>query len=84
MSKLTTQLGRQVNGASALGPNAPVLIRRFVETADERCPLAGIWMPLPASDTGADDPEIAWPAMWRLLLWRAIHPALTNLVYCEL
>ena len=31
------------------------LTRAFVETGDERCPLAGIWSHLPEMDAAADD-----------------------------
>jgi hypothetical protein len=48
------------------------LTRAFVETGDERCPLAGIWSRLPEIDAAADDdPGLAMPA-WRVLLSRAL------------
>ena len=47
------------------------LTRTFIETGDERCPLAGIWLPIADCDVATDDPELARPAMWRLLAWRA-------------
>jgi hypothetical protein len=46
------------------------LTRTFVETGDERCPIAGIWSRL-ESDAAADDSELTRPAAWRLLRWRA-------------
>lgn len=46
------------------------LVRTFVETGDERCPIAGIWSRL-ENDATADDSELTRPATWRLLLWRA-------------
>lgn len=46
------------------------LTRRFVETGDERCPIAGIWSRL-ENDAAEDDSELTWPAAWRLLRWRA-------------
>ena len=46
------------------------LTRTFVETGDERCPIAGIWSRL-ENDAIDDDSELTRPAMWRLLLWRA-------------
>lgn len=46
------------------------LTRTFVETGDERCPIAGIWSRL-ESDATADDSELARPAPRRLLLERA-------------
>jgi hypothetical protein len=46
------------------------LTRAFVETGDERCPIAGIWSRL-ENDANTDDGELCRPAMWRLLSWRA-------------
>ena len=46
------------------------LTRTFVETGDERCPIAGIWSRL-ESDATADDSELTRPASRRLLAWRA-------------
>ena len=46
------------------------LTRTFVETGDERCPIAGIWSRL-ESDATADDSELARPAPRRLLPGRA-------------
>ena len=54
----------------AVLPNANriSLTRSFVETGDERCPLAGIWSRLPEMDaTVDDDPGLAWPAHGVLL-----------------
>ena len=47
----------------------PRLVRTFVETGDERCPIAGIWSRID-TDVATDDPEISWPALRRLLRWR--------------
>ena len=44
--------------------------RTFVETGDERCPIAGIWSRL-ENDATADDGELTRPASWRLLQRRA-------------
>jgi len=49
------------------------LHRAFVETGDERCPIAGIWSRIPAGDQTLDEPEIARPVMRTLLPWRASH-----------
>ena len=49
------------------------LHRAFVETGDERCPIAGIWSRISTPDTSPDEPEIARAAMRRLLPWRASH-----------
>lgn len=61
------------------------LTRTFVETGDERYPLAGIWMRLaddcPASASAPDEPERTQPAMRRFLLWRAFHLCLTTFRY---
>lgn len=61
----------------------PQLVRTFVETGDERCPIAGIWSRLDL-DVAADDPEISWPAVRRLLPWRAflscVHRALPTAI----
>ena len=46
------------------------LTRTFVETGDERCPIAGIWSRL-ENDAAVDDSELSRPAAWRLLPWRA-------------
>ena len=46
------------------------LTRTFVETGDERCPIAGIWSRL-ENDATADDSELTRPAAWRFLSWRA-------------
>jgi hypothetical protein len=53
-----------------------VLTRTFVETGDERCPIAGIWSRIEC-DPVADDPQLARPAMRRLLSWQAFHTLLT-------
>lgn len=47
------------------------LTRAFVETGDERCPIAGIWSRLIESDQQADDPELRQPAMGSFHSWRA-------------
>lgn len=48
------------------------LTRSFVETGDERCPLAGIWSRLPELDAAIDDePGLTRPA-WGMLLLRAL------------
>jgi hypothetical protein len=55
------------------------LTRSFVETGDERCPMAGIWSCTGPTDAAAadDDTELATPATWMLLQWRAFHCHLT-------
>jgi hypothetical protein len=54
------------------------LTRTFVETGDERCPIAGIWSRL-EGDATADDSELTRPALRRLLLGRASYSALAFL-----
>ncbi len=49
----------------------PEITRTFVETGDERCPIAGIWSRLITTDPTLDEPEIALPVMRTLLPWRA-------------
>ncbi|HEY5382060.1 MAG TPA: hypothetical protein VIJ65_07375 [Acidobacteriaceae bacterium] len=52
------------------------LVRTFVETGDERCPIAGIWSRLIETDAAADDPDLIRPAMGYLLHWRAFFYSL--------
>jgi hypothetical protein len=76
---LNMQLTRTTALASAGTRPAqrPVLLTRtFVETGDERCPIAGIWSRIEC-DPLSDDPQLAQPAMRRLLSWRAFHTLLT-------
>ena len=56
------------------------LVRTFVETGDERCPIAGIWSRL-ENDAPADDSELTRPAMRRFLPWRALLPEFRFAVY---
>lgn len=51
------------------------IVRRFVETGDERCPIAGIWSRLDADNAAPDEAELPRPALRRLLSWRASSPA---------
>ncbi len=45
-----------------------VIARRWVETADERCPLACVWLALREPfDTQDDEPGALWPAFCRFL-----------------
>lgn len=48
------------------------LSRSFVETGDERCPIAGVWSRLD-NDATADESELNRPAMGKILLWRAFY-----------
>jgi hypothetical protein len=52
--------------------------RRWVETADERCPLACMWSPLPEEyDEQDDDSGLPWSAFsrfgWKAGLLHSIH-----------
>jgi hypothetical protein len=56
------------------------LTRTFVETGDERCPIAGIWSRIecgPIAPASQDEPELPRPAIRRLLSWRAFYTLLT-------
>lgn len=52
------------------------LVRRFVQTGDERCPIAGIWSPIAESSSALDESERIRPVFRRLHPGRrAIHLA---------
>lgn len=71
MKNLTNRWTRPAENQSMLPRFSRMhLVRTFVETGDERCPIAGIWSRL-ENDATADESELAWPASWRLLPWRA-------------
>lgn len=60
------------------------LRRRWVETADERCPLACTWSALPAESAAQDDDDwLRWPAFSRPRKKAGfplfIHPAFADL-----
>ncbi|MGD0444313.1 MAG: carbohydrate porin [Edaphobacter sp.] len=59
----------------AAGRSRPELIQRWVETADERCPLACVWFALRETATGLDDePNLTQPAFfWALLKAGCLH-----------
>ena len=49
----------------------PEIHARWVQTADERCPIACTWFTLPeSSDEQDDDPGSTWPALLHFG-WRA-------------
>jgi hypothetical protein len=57
------------------------LVRAFVQTGDERCPIAGIWSRLPEPAAPADEPESATPiAAVSLPRW-AFHLAFNAVRY---
>ena len=47
-----------------------VMVRRWVETANERCPLACVWLALPGTQAGQtadesdDQPHLPWPVFF--------------------
>jgi high affinity Mn2+ porin len=63
MMNVITQIRRLSHRKRSAARPAAVIVPRWVETADERCPLACVWFalsePLPDSD---DDPGITRPA----------------------
>lgn len=74
MKNLNTILRRRNEEQTVQTPNSNrlTLTRIFVETGDERCPLAGIWSRLPELEAAIDsaiedDPGLSWPALRRLL-----------------
>jgi hypothetical protein len=50
------------------------LVRTFLTTGELRSPLIGVWSLVTTPAAMADDPEPFWPAVWTLLLRRALHP----------
>ena len=71
MKNLTNRWARPAENQPMLPRFSRVhLTRTFVETGDERCPIAGIWSRL-ENDATADESELTRPAAWRLLPWRA-------------
>ena len=52
----------------------PAITRMFVETGDERCPIAGIWSRFTEADPTLDEPERTRPVMRIFLPWRASYP----------
>jgi hypothetical protein len=68
---LSATLRRKAASFTPRYQRTPEIIRTFVETGDERCPIAGIWSRLITTDPTLDEPEIAPPVMRTLLPWRA-------------
>ena len=80
---------RNPAGKSTVNRSRKEIARRWVETGDERCPLAGVWFALPDLVTDPDDePDLARPAFSLLLLKAGrlhfIHnsPARCTLAHC--
>ena len=77
---LFTTIRRATNRPAALVENRRFsLVRTFVETGDERCPIAGIWSRI-EMDATPDEAELPWPALRRLLQWRAFLPRIHRAV----
>ena len=56
-------LHRNLPGKTTASRPRVQITRRWVETADERCPLACVWFALPEISTDQDDEsESRWPA----------------------
>ena len=54
-------LHRKIQSQSPRNPR-PRILRRWVETADERCPIACVWFAMPeTSDEQDDEPGSTWP-----------------------
>jgi len=64
---------RRTNASKTPATNPVRLTRTFVETGDERCPIAGIWSTLPGFDATTDEPELPRPVLRILPARRAIH-----------
>jgi hypothetical protein len=80
--KALTHFFRASTAAVETSSSRPfALIRTFVETGDERCPLAGLWLRLVESNSPTDDPELTKPAMAAPLPWRAFHLRFTAVQY---
>ncbi len=73
MMTLFSVFHRKPESLSTRVRRTPEIIRAFVETGDERCPIAGIWSCVGNTDTTLDEPERTRPVMRRLLPWRASH-----------
>jgi hypothetical protein len=59
---------------SARFANASRLSRQWVQTGDQRCPLACAWFALgDLADTQSDEPPLWWPALKRFLNFSAGH-----------
>ena len=60
---------------AAIRPRTEI-IQRWVETADERCPLACVWFALPEIATGPDDESESPRPAFSSFRWKAgcLHP----------
>ena len=74
MMTLFTTIRRPSNRPATVVENRRFsLVRTFVETGDERCPIAGIWSRI-EMDATPDEAELPRPVMRRLLPWQAFLP----------
>jgi hypothetical protein len=68
-------------GTATSAIKQPVRLERtFVETGDERCPIAGIWLKIVDTDLPADEPALTRPAI-DIRPWRAFHLRTTRFCY---
>ncbi len=70
----------EVRSAPASATARVHLERVFVETGDERCPIAGLWLKIADPGLIVDEPPSTMPAM-DILSWRAFHPLPTSFCY---
>ncbi len=81
---MTTLFPAFRNTPKALVPQthrALEITRTYVETGDERCPIAGIWSRISATDAAIDEPERTRPVMRTLPPWRASDSLFTFFRY---
>jgi hypothetical protein len=81
INRLSTLTRRKQQPRAAAIRRTPEIIRTFVETGDERCPIAGIWSCIGMPDTAPDEPESIPPVMRTPLPWRASDFLFTFLHY---
>jgi hypothetical protein len=63
-------LRRSLSTGAAAGPRAEI-VRRWVETADERCPLACVWFALAEAVSEQDDEPRSRKPAFSLSKWKA-------------
>ena len=74
--RIKQALRRRSSGQTSADRSRTSIVGRWVETADERCPLACVWFALPEIAADQDvEPELPWPAfsLFRLKAGR-LHP----------
>ena len=71
------------SGQPAARPR-PAIRPLWVETADERCPLACVWFALPDNlDEQDDDPGSTWPAFSRFPGGQAVRAAFISPMHSQ-